>query len=1140
MPVTERRNMGTVRTRPNPKGTGVGVSPRAMSWSGLARLGVARRSRRQPGASRRMGPLGLALLGPMSLMLFAAVMLLGVAQERIKAARSRAMISQTDPVETDLDPAPALAVPTTGPVLKRVPAAPGATGSIVLVAAEEADDEEMEGGIVTAEGAEERSVVSESPYRQVAGEEEGWFSKWPWSKKKEAKPAPSAVTKGKPPVAKGQPAVRGPAPAEIAEAKKPESTKPEKKSGWGWWGGRSDKDKLTSAKPGEKLAPLESYQHQRPRDASKEPAQAKTVKPDSPSPAVALAKKQAEERGRRTADAGRSRAVVKRSDEQKPASEEFGPRVVSGRAPTKTPADEEAPVTDEEPQVTVKPRVSRPLAVEDAEPVATGARTAARVTSAAPAAVEEGPIRKVSAAPRAAGLDRPEMAPLLDRREGIIRAIAAARESGDVEEEFDVAFRLREVERNILKEASKWPTEEQDDLGEFRQQHVALLKWLADKYEPDDYSSCERLWKEIAFHVGKLERGDDWMGATARQELARVSRLAAASPEELRKWRAGVEAENEAVRLRDEGNYAAALESARKAYVYRAALLEDDAARRATGINNIAVLLDLTGRLEEADRQYEAAAKLLETSVGPEHPESIRTALNRADLWIRQYRLTEAEGLHAEVGPRVRKTLGEAHPEYARQLHQLSQIATARGHYQDGVELSRRSVSIFATAEGANPPDEGAARHQLATALRLMGEFEEAEEVAEEAVRRIDETTPETDVARAAARFNLGAITLQLAKFEETERLISEAMAITDVPRNRGLPAQAKLLSLRAELRQEQGDFKTAAVLLREAIDLLGKTAGTDHPDYATLLNQLAVVRLEQTEYVEAGTLLAEARRIQKATVGDKHPSSVATITNAARLQQRRQSRRTAQQFIQQAADVALQAYGEEHPEFARELTTLGAISRDLQQYGAAQALLEQALPLLEKSLSNAHPEYARTATQLGRVYGALGEVDRGEALLKVAAEVVDGSYGDKHPAYGETLRELGAFYRDVKRLDEAEDKLRVAVGILDARLGETHPEAVRALDELGLTYLAMKDPKRAHQALQTAAQRYAQTLGASHPEAVEALEQLAQVYDLTHQPDQAQALRKRAEQLAREGMAAAADPKLDELARQMLPRSTK
>ncbi len=125
------------------------------------------------------------------------------------------------------------------------------------------------------------------------------------------------------------------------------------------------------------------------------------------------------------------------------------------------------------------------------------------------------------------------------------------------------------------------------------------------------------LWKEIAFHVGKLDRGDDWMTATTQRELARVSRLAQASPEELRKWRAGIDAERESVALRDEGNYTAALEAARKAYVYRAELLGDDAPRKATGINNIAVLLDLTGRLEEADRQYDAARNCWKRALVP-------------------------------------------------------------------------------------------------------------------------------------------------------------------------------------------------------------------------------------------------------------------------------------------------------------------------------------------------------------------------------------------------------------------------------------------------------------------------------------------------------------------------------------------
>ncbi len=77
MPDTDRRNMGPVRASTNPTEARSPRPLRAMSWSRLGRPGSPRRSRRAAGASRRVWPLGFALLGPMSLMLFAGVMLLG-------------------------------------------------------------------------------------------------------------------------------------------------------------------------------------------------------------------------------------------------------------------------------------------------------------------------------------------------------------------------------------------------------------------------------------------------------------------------------------------------------------------------------------------------------------------------------------------------------------------------------------------------------------------------------------------------------------------------------------------------------------------------------------------------------------------------------------------------------------------------------------------------------------------------------------------------------------------------------------------------------------------------------------------------------------------------------------------------------
>ena len=107
----------------------------------------------------------------------------------------------------------------------------------------------------------------------------------------------------------------------------------------------------------------------------------------------------------------------------------------------------------------------------------------------------------------------------------MIAEIETARRDKDLDGEFDSAFQLREVERAMLRRIGTWPEAEQVPFEPLRDQHVGLLKYLADQYEADDAKSSERLWREIVFHLGKLDRADTWVGRTAETELDRVARV---------------------------------------------------------------------------------------------------------------------------------------------------------------------------------------------------------------------------------------------------------------------------------------------------------------------------------------------------------------------------------------------------------------------------------------------------------------------------------------------------------------------------------------------------------------------------------------------------------------------------------------
>src|SRR5207248_3284714 len=93
------------------------------------------------------------------------------------------------------------------------------------------------------------------------------------------------------------------------------------------------------------------------------------------------------------------------------------------------------------------------------------------------------------------------------------------------------------------------------------------------------------------------------------------------------------------------GDYATAVRADRAALTIRERIYAPDAAELAYGLNELALALEATGRLAEAEPLYERALAITEKAPGPEHPDVAAGANNLAGLYQDTGRYAEAEPL---------------------------------------------------------------------------------------------------------------------------------------------------------------------------------------------------------------------------------------------------------------------------------------------------------------------------------------------------------------------------------------------------------------------------------------------------------------------------------------------------------------
>ena len=79
-------------------------------------------------------------------------------------------------------------------------------------------------------------------------------------------------------------------------------------------------------------------------------------------------------------------------------------------------------------------------------------------------------------------------------------------------------------------------------------------------------------------------------------------------------------------------------------------------------MNNYAILLEKTGRMEEAEGMYRQVLEGRRKVLGEEHVDTLMSMNRLAALLMQTGRMEEAEGMFRQVLEVRRKVLGEDHP----------------------------------------------------------------------------------------------------------------------------------------------------------------------------------------------------------------------------------------------------------------------------------------------------------------------------------------------------------------------------------------------------------------------------------------------------------------------------------------------
>jgi tetratricopeptide (TPR) repeat protein len=109
--------------------------------------------------------------------------------------------------------------------------------------------------------------------------------------------------------------------------------------------------------------------------------------------------------------------------------------------------------------------------------------------------------------------------------------------------------------------------------------------------------------------------------------------------------------------------------------------------RTASSLDNLGLMLEDQGRLNEAETCYREGIEIFTQATSPTHPDTLVAKLMLARVLEKQKRLADAEPLYREVVAGRREALGELHADTLIAINQLAAMLAAKGDSQEAEQL---------------------------------------------------------------------------------------------------------------------------------------------------------------------------------------------------------------------------------------------------------------------------------------------------------------------------------------------------------------------------------------------------------------------------------------------------------------------
>jgi CHAT domain-containing protein len=557
--------------------------------------------------------------------------------------------------------------------------------------------------------------------------------------------------------------------------------------------------------------------------------------------------------------------------------------------------------------------------------------------------------------------------------------------------------------------------------------------------------------REVPEDLRKRRGSPAWELADARLVSQDVDRPAGLTGAQRQKLAEAERLNREVVARYQEGRYAEAVKSARRALAIHEEVLGERHSETATTLNNLASVLQAQANYAEARPLYERALAIRKAVLGPRHPLYAQSLNNLAHLLELQSDYARARPMYEQALAIRREVLGLRHPATATTLNNLAGLLEAQGDYAGARPLYEQALAIKKEVLGERHSDYATSLNNLAGLLESLGDYATARPIYEQALAIKKEALGERHPDTAACLNNLAALLKAQGDYAGAKPLFEQALAIYKEVLGERHPDTVSCLNNLASLLVAQRDYTAARPLYERALALTKEVLGERHPDTATSLSNLAGLLELQGESAAARPLYERALAIRKAVQGERHPDYAISLSNLAALLSAQGDHAAARPLYERALAIRREILGPRHPDYANSLSNLAVLLWAQRDYAGAAPLLQQVVEIDQGNLELAAA--AQSERQQLAIAQRLREHLDGYLSLSPLARLAP------EETYRHVLAAKGAIFERQRRLRARRRWFRANPQAPAARRFAEYEQTVRQLATLAL---ARPDPQRA------------------------------------------------------------------------------